>query len=115
MPSVANLFRGKGTAPLSTDMLVNALADPLLVVDQSDRIRFANLAAEQFFQSSAKVLQTQGLSEIIPFDSPLVALVAREPGWRRLYADKNAVILVADRAGLGSDGDKRPADRARAP
>lgn len=43
MPSVASLFKGKGQSPVSTDVLINALPDPLLVVDQSDRIRFANL------------------------------------------------------------------------
>ncbi|MBI1179580.1 MAG: PAS domain-containing protein [Alphaproteobacteria bacterium] len=77
MPSVANLFRSKASTPVSTDLLVNNLPDPLLAIDQSDRIRFANLAAEQFFQSSAKVLQSQGLTDVIPFDSPLVALVGQ--------------------------------------
>jgi len=41
---------------------------------------------------------------IMPPDSPLVALVAREPGWRQIYADKNAAILAADRARPGSGG-----------
>ncbi len=37
---------------------------------------------------------------ILPPDAGLVALLDREPGWRRLYADKWAVIHVSERAGL---------------
>jgi two-component system nitrogen regulation sensor histidine kinase GlnL len=99
MPSVASLFKGKGASPVSTDVLINALPDPLLVVDQSDRIRFANLASEQFFQSSAKVLQTQGLSEIIPFDSPLIALVG-QVRTRGSSVSEYGLVLATPRIGM---------------
>jgi two-component system nitrogen regulation sensor histidine kinase GlnL len=99
MPSVANLFRGKGPAPVSSEMLINALPDPLLVVDQSDRIRFANLSAEQFFQASAKMLQTQGLSEIIPFDSPLIALVG-QARTRGSSMSEYGLVIVTPRIGV---------------
>jgi two-component system nitrogen regulation sensor histidine kinase GlnL len=99
MPSVASLFKGKGQSPISTDVLVNALPDPLLVVDQSDRIRFANLAAEQFFQSSAKVLQSQGLSEIMPFDSPLLALVG-QVRTRGSSVSEYGLVIATPRIGI---------------
>ncbi|QDZ08655.1 hypothetical protein FPZ24_15255 [Sphingomonas panacisoli] len=35
---------------------------------------------------------------ILPPNNPLVAVLDKEPGWRRLYADKWAVIHVSDRA-----------------
>ncbi|MEN3973824.1 ATP-binding protein [Emcibacter sp. SYSU 3D8] len=99
MPSVASLFKGRGQSPLSSDMLVNALPDPLLVVDPSDRIRFANLAAEQFFQSSAKVLQTQGLSEVMPFDSPLIALVGQVRS-RGSSVSEYGLVVATPRIGI---------------
>ena len=77
MASVTRLLSRKSTVPLAVEQIVNALPDPVLVVDQSDSIRYANLAAEQFFQSSAVVLQRQGLTDIVPFDSPLLALVGQ--------------------------------------
>ena len=62
---------------ITTDMVVNALPDPVLLVDQSDRIQYVNLAAEQFFKSSAGSLERQGLTDVVPFDSPLIALVGQ--------------------------------------
>jgi hypothetical protein len=38
---------------------------------------------------------------ILPPDVPLVKILDREPGWRRVYADKWAVIHVNDRAKAG--------------
>jgi hypothetical protein len=35
---------------------------------------------------------------IMPPDNALVKILDREPGWRRVYADKWAVIHVSDRA-----------------
>jgi two-component system nitrogen regulation sensor histidine kinase GlnL len=99
MPSVASLFRGKASTPVSADLLINNLPDPVLVVDQSDRIRFANLAAEQFFQSSAKVLQTQGLTDLIPFDSPLVALIGQVRN-RNSSVSEYGLVLSTPRIGV---------------
>jgi two-component system nitrogen regulation sensor histidine kinase GlnL len=99
MPSVANLFKSKTSLPVSTEVLINALPDPLLVVDQSDRIRFANLAAEQFFQSSAKVLQEHGLNEVVPFDSPLVALVGQVRA-RGSSVSEYGLVIATPRIGV---------------
>ena len=55
--------------------VLGALPDPIIVVDGSGRIRFANPAAEQFFESGASVLCRQLLSELVPFGSPLLTLV----------------------------------------
>ncbi|HSM18955.1 MAG TPA: nitrogen regulation protein NR(II), partial [Hyphomicrobiales bacterium] len=46
-----------------------------LLVDEDGAIRFANGAAEAFFQAGAAVLSRHPLSEFVPFGSPLLALV----------------------------------------
>lgn len=61
----------EGTAILA------ALPDPILVVGGDGAIRFANPSAEQFFAAGASVLYRQKLADILPFGSPLLALVAQ--------------------------------------
>lgn len=73
---------------LSTDpvqryeAILNALADPVLVVDGDGRIILSNSAAEEFFQASAVMLAGRGLSDLLPGDSPLFTLLkqARDTG-----------------------------------
>ncbi|WP_342642296.1 two-component system sensor histidine kinase NtrB [Rhodoligotrophos ferricapiens] len=57
------------------DILLSALPDPLLTVDQDGRVLFANVAAEGFFQTSTLLLKRHTLAELVPFASPLLALV----------------------------------------
>ena len=76
------------TAILGTDpaqryeAILNALADPVLVVDSDGRILLTNSAAEQFFQASAVMLAGRQLTELLPADSPLFTLLkqARDSG-----------------------------------
>jgi two-component system nitrogen regulation sensor histidine kinase GlnL len=62
--------------------LVNALPAPVLAVDAEDKLAFVNPAAEQFFETGASLLVGMGLRELVPGDSPLLALVrqARDTG-----------------------------------
>jgi two-component system nitrogen regulation sensor histidine kinase GlnL len=62
------------TAP-SSELIVNALPLPVLTVDREGAILQANGAAEAFFDLSLRVLQRQPLKELLPFGSPVVALV----------------------------------------
>jgi two-component system, NtrC family, nitrogen regulation sensor histidine kinase GlnL len=62
-------------APVETGAILAALPDPVLVVDAENRIRYANAAAEQFFETSAATLTAQALGDFLPLDSPLFALV----------------------------------------
>lgn len=55
--------------------LLNALADPVLQVSADGSIRFANLAAEQFFDTSVATLYRRRLDELLPADSPIFALI----------------------------------------
>jgi len=63
---------------LAPDMaaILGALSDPVLAVGGDDRISYANAAAEQFFEASAASLQGTALTELLPADSPLFALMA---------------------------------------
>jgi two-component system nitrogen regulation sensor histidine kinase GlnL len=62
--------------------ILGALPDPIVVVDPKGRIQHANPAAEQFFDAGAAVLCRQILSDLVPFGSPVLALVSqvREQG-----------------------------------
>ena len=61
---------------------LNALADAILVVDGDNRIRFANLAAENLLGSSRAVICRRTLAQYFPEDSPIFSLLhqARETG-----------------------------------
>jgi len=62
---------------IDAELIINALPDPLLVIDSTDSISFVNLAGEVFFASGSRALVGQGLNTIVPFDSPLMALVGQ--------------------------------------
>ncbi len=56
------------------DVLVGALPHPILVLAADERVIYANVAAETFFQSSLAVLKRQQLGMIVADDCPLLAL-----------------------------------------
>lgn len=58
-----------------TGAVIMALPVPVFAVDGADNITFVNPAAEQFFQGSAAMLSGVNLQDIIPQDSPMLALV----------------------------------------
>jgi two-component system, NtrC family, nitrogen regulation sensor histidine kinase GlnL len=61
-------------APAS-DLIVNALPLPVLAIGVGGEILHANVAAEDFFALSLRVLQRQKLADLMPFGSPAVSLV----------------------------------------
>src|SRR6476661_5197843 len=63
--------------PASSDgeAILNALPNPVLLVAPDGRIVDANIAAESFFEISTQFLQRQSLKELVPFGSPLLALI----------------------------------------
>ena len=64
-------------ASADADTLLSALPGPLVALDSDDRFRFANPAAEQFFGGGAGWLYRRALEDVVPRDSPLVALVCQ--------------------------------------
>jgi len=63
--------------PLSNaaEAVLNSLPHPVIVVAPDGRIADANVAAETFFESSVLHLRRYALRDVVPFGSPLLALV----------------------------------------
>jgi two-component system nitrogen regulation sensor histidine kinase GlnL len=57
--------------------VIEALPNPLLVIDCDDRIRLANSAAENYFQASSAMLQRHRLGDLVPFSSPVFTAIAQ--------------------------------------
>src|SRR6202007_1808027 len=97
MTSAAEHLRPK---PSESEAILNALPNPVLLVAPDGRIVDANMAAESFFEISTQFLQRQSLKELVPFGSPLLALidqvrVSGSPG----HGNKGALRSAADGGG----------------
>jgi two-component system nitrogen regulation sensor histidine kinase GlnL len=57
--------------------IVGALPMPVLIVGARQRILFVNPAAEQFFDMGAGLLAKQTLTDVLPFGSPALQLIAQ--------------------------------------
>ena len=57
------------------EAILNALPNPVLMIDGEDKVCFANVAAESFFCMGLSLLCRGKLDELVPFSSPLLALV----------------------------------------
>src|SRR5215475_3751775 len=61
--------------PSDSDAILNALPNPVILIGPDGKIIDANNAAESFFEISTQFLQRQSLKELVPFGSPLLALI----------------------------------------
>jgi two-component system, NtrC family, nitrogen regulation sensor histidine kinase GlnL len=57
--------------------IMGALPIAVVVLDEDDRFRFVNYAAEEFLGSSAAYLQGRRLDEFLPADNPVFLLIER--------------------------------------
>ena len=62
-------------AAINHDVILNSLPDSIVALNGENQITYVNYAAEQLFFSGAKRLLNRKLEEIVPHDSPLVAIV----------------------------------------
>jgi two-component system, NtrC family, nitrogen regulation sensor histidine kinase GlnL len=67
--------RGAWSASVDPATVLAALPDPVLVVDESGALLYANAGAEQFFDTSAATLIGAELATLLPPDSPVFALI----------------------------------------
>ena len=83
-----------------SEAVLNALPNPVIVIDGQESISAANSAAEEFFQASANMLRRRRLQEFVPFGSPLLMLIeqARE---RNASVSEHRVDLSTPRTGAG--------------
>jgi two-component system, NtrC family, nitrogen regulation sensor histidine kinase GlnL len=58
-----------------SDGLLGAVPHPLIAIDAADAVVFANPPAEQFLDMSAHMLRKQPLAALLPFGSPVLALI----------------------------------------
>src|SRR6201747_1297016 len=61
--------------PSESEAILNALPNPVLLIAPDGKIVDANMAAESFFEISTQFLRRQLLKELVPFGSPLLALI----------------------------------------
>jgi two-component system nitrogen regulation sensor histidine kinase GlnL len=59
----------------AADAVLNALPFPVILVSGEGRVADANVAAEAFFEVSLPLLRRHLLRDLVPFGSPLLALV----------------------------------------
>jgi two-component system, NtrC family, nitrogen regulation sensor histidine kinase GlnL len=64
----------------SADVVLNALPHPVLMVGADGKIADANVAAEAFFEVSMPLLRRYALRDLVPFGSPLLALIEQVRG-----------------------------------
>lgn len=67
---------------LGTSALLDALPHPVLLIGEDGRVAEANMAAQTFLQASISFLRRSSFASLVPFGSPLLALIdqVRERG-----------------------------------
>jgi two-component system nitrogen regulation sensor histidine kinase GlnL len=90
--------RSARPAEIDAEAVLNALSTVILVVDGNSAILNVNNAAEQFFQSSALHLSGLRLDQLIPEDSPLIALINQARNGGHSVAEYH-VTLASPRIG----------------
>lgn len=83
---------------IDADAVLNSLASTVIVVDANNNIRRVNQAAEQLFRGSATYLQGQSINNMMPADSPILALVNQARRFRSVVAEYD-VTLESPRIG----------------
>jgi two-component system nitrogen regulation sensor histidine kinase GlnL len=59
----------------AADAVLDALPHPVIMVNSDGKIANANAAAESFFEASLPLLRRHQLRDLVPFGSPLLALI----------------------------------------
>src|SRR5215217_3275541 len=89
---------------LPSRSVLQALPQPIIVLDEARKIQFVNYAAEAFFGASLSVLTRQKLDDLIAFGSPIIALVETVVNRRAPMTEYRV------RIGSSRFGDERVAD-----
>jgi two-component system, NtrC family, nitrogen regulation sensor histidine kinase GlnL len=97
------------TRPPAAQTVLDAMPNPLVVLDEQDRICMVNAAAEDFFQSGAVVLMRYTLADIVPFSSPVMQSV------RQVREDAAVVNEYGIGVGTPRLGGERMVDLQTAP
>ncbi|HYH39543.1 MAG TPA: ATP-binding protein [Azospirillum sp.] len=69
--------RSGGSGAVDPHAVLNALPDPVLVVDGAGEIRFVNIEAQEFFDVGASMIEGTPLADLLNPDSPVLLLLAQ--------------------------------------
>ncbi|NUB13719.1 PAS domain-containing protein, partial [Azospirillum brasilense] len=83
---------------IDPSVMLNALPDPVLVVDGSGDIRYVNLEAQEFFGLSAAMMEGMPLAELLPPNSPVSQLIEQVQQGRH-RASQEGVVNDSPRLG----------------
>jgi two-component system, NtrC family, nitrogen regulation sensor histidine kinase GlnL len=97
------------TKPPAAQAVLDAMPNPLVILDADDHICMANAAAEDFFQSGASMLMRHRLEDIVPFASPVLQSV------RQVREDATVVNEYGIGVGTPRLGGERIVDLQTAP
>ncbi len=98
MPARGSVIRRFPEVAVEARAVLAALPDPVLVVDEQGMLRYANLAAEEFFDAGTTVLLGLPLAGLLPEDSPVFGLI---DSVRRTGASVSEYGLVIDMPRIG--------------
>lgn len=96
---VANAFRRVFREHIDPLGIVNALPDPVLVVDRDAVVRFVNVEAQQFFDIGEARALGMPLTEFVPVDSPIFVLL-EQARLTHSSVSETGVTLETPRIGL---------------
>src|SRR5215204_3464293 len=68
-------LHASGSQHRAADAVLNALPLPVITIAADGKVADANAAAEAFFEASVLLLRRQLLRDLVPFGSPLLALI----------------------------------------
>ena len=61
--------------PGAAEAVLNSLPHPVIVIGLDGKVADANVAAESFFEVSVSLLRRNAMRDLVPFGSPLLALI----------------------------------------
>lgn len=92
---------GPTAPPLGPDpsAILNALHDPVLVINEHGIVLYVNIQAQEFFDASAAVLVGSRLNDLLPGDSPVFGLIDQVLGSTGSTVTQDGVTLENPRIG----------------
>lgn len=85
---------------IDSQMTLNALPHPVLIIGGENEILFANFSAESFFQASVQMLKRLKVDELVSFGNPLLSLIEQV---RRNWASVNEYGVDIGTPKIGDD------------
>ncbi len=85
------------------DLILNSLPDSIVAVDKDNHIISVNNAAEQLFSSGARMLLSRRLEQLVPHDSPMVAIVNQSRQNKTIISEYDITLASPKHSGKRVD------------